>query len=70
MEGRTGNDVMFEKVNKKVLKVETDRLNEVILFFKRKSITERNNLIRIESPWVAEQIGLKKAAHRRKNELR
>ena len=61
---------MFEKVNKKVLKVETDRLNEVILFFKRKSITERNNLIRIESPWMAEQRGLKKAAHRRKNELR
>ena len=37
---------------------------------KSKSITiKTNNLIRTASVWVAERIGLKKAEHRKKNEL-
>ena len=61
---------MFNKVDKKVLKVQTDRVIEVIKYLKSKRITETNNLIRTASVWVAEQIGLYKAEHRNKNEPR
>ena len=67
-EGRTCNGIMFKKVDKKVLKFQTDRVNEVIKYLKSKSITEMNNLIRATSVWVAEQLRLKKAEHRKKNE--
>ena len=70
VEGRIGNGIMFKKVDKKVLKVQTDRVNEAIMYLKSKSITEKNNLIRAASVWVAERIGLKKAEHRKKNEPR
>ena len=69
VEGRTGDGIMFKEVDKKVLKVQTDRVNEAIKYLKSKSITETNNLIRVASVWVAERIGLKKAEHRKKNEL-
>ena len=61
MEGRTGYGIMLKKVNKKVLKVQTDRINELINYLKNKSITETNDLIRAASVWVAGRIGLKKA---------
>ena len=70
VEGTTGDEIMFKKVHKKVLKVHTDRVNEVIKYLKSKSITETNNLIRAANVWVAERIGLKKAKHRKKNEPR
>ena len=70
LEGRTGDDIMFKKVDKKVLKVHTERVNEVIKYLKSKSITETNNLIRAASVWVATQIGLNKAEHRKKNKPR
>ena len=70
VEGRTGDDIMFKKVDKKVLKVQTDTVNEAIKYLKSKSITETNNLIRAASVWVSEQIGSKKAEHRKKNEPR
>ena len=70
VKGRTGDGIMFKKVDKKVLKVQTDRVNDAIKYLKSKSITETNNLIRAASVWVAEQIGLKKAEHRKKNEPR
>ena len=54
VKGRTSDDIMFKKVDKKVLKVQTDRLNEAIKHLKSKSITETNNLIRAASVWVAE----------------
>ena len=69
-EGRTCDGIMFKKVDKKVLRVQTDRVNEAIKYFKSKSITETNNLIRAACVWVAEQLGLKKAEHRKKNEQR
>ena len=68
--GRTGDGIMFKKVDKKVLKVQTDRVNEAIKQLKSKSITETNYLIRAASAWVAERIGLKKAEHRKNNEPR
>ena len=70
VEGRTGKVIMFKKVDKKVLKVQTDRLNEAIKYLKSKSITEINNLNRAATVWMAEQIGLKKAEHRERNEPR
>ena len=70
VEGGTGDGIMFKKVDKKVLKVQTDRVNEVIKYLKSKSITDTNNLIRAASVCVAERIGLKKADHRKKNEAR
>ena len=60
-EGITGDSIMFKKKVKKVLKVQTNRVNEEIEYLKGKSITERNNLIRAASAGVAERIGLKKA---------
>ncbi|XP_068756065.1 uncharacterized protein [Montipora capricornis] len=69
-EGRTCDGIMFKKVDKKVLRVQTDRVNEGIKYLQSKSITETNNLIRATSVWVAEQLGLKKAEHRKKNEPR
>ena len=69
VEGRTGNSfIMFKKGDKKVLKVQTDRVDEAIKYLKNKNITETNNLIRAASVWVAERIALKKTEHRKKNE--
>ena len=65
-EGKTSNGIMFKKVNKKVLKDQTERVNEAIKYFRSKSITETNNLAQAASVWVAEQIGLKKVVHRKK----
>ena len=70
VEERTGDGIMFRKVNKKVLKVQADRVNEAIKYLKSKSITETNNLIRAASVRVAERIGLNKSEHREKNEPR
>ena len=35
LEGRTGNGIMFKKVDKKVLKVQADRVDEAITYLKR-----------------------------------
>ena len=70
VEGRTGHGIMFKKVNKRAFKVQTGRVNETIKYFKSKSSTETNKLIRAASIWVAERIGLKKAEHRKKNKTR
>ena len=70
VEGRTDDGIMFKNVNKKVLKVQTDRVNDTIKYLKSRNITETNNLIRPSSVWVAERIGLKKTERRKKNEPR
>ena len=66
LEGKTSDGVMFKKVDKKTLKVQTDRVNDAIKYFKSKNITEMNDLIKAGSAWVAEQIGLKKRDYREK----
>ena len=48
-EGRTCDGIMFKKVDRKVLKVQTNRVNEAIKYMKSKSITETNNLIKAAS---------------------
>ena len=70
LEGKTSDGIMFKKVDKKTLKVETDRVNDAIKYFKTKYITETNDLIKAASVWVAEQIGLKKRDYREKSESR
>ena len=57
LEGKESDDIMSKKVDKKTLKVQTDRVNEAIKYFKSKSITEANDLIKAASVWVAKQIG-------------
>ena len=44
VEGRTGDDIMFKKVDKKVLNVQTDRVNKAIKYLKSKSITENKKV--------------------------
>ena len=60
LEGKTSDGIMFKKIDKKTLKVQTDRVNDAIKYFKSKNITEMNDLIKATSAWVAEQIRLKK----------
>ena len=67
LEGKTSGGIMFKKVDKKT-KVQTDRVNDVIKYFKSKSITEMNDLIKAVSVWIAEQIDLKKRDCRKTNE--
>ena len=55
VEGRTSDGIMFKKVDKTVLKIQTDRVNETIKYSKSKNTTETNNLIRAVIVWVAEQ---------------
>ena len=70
LEGKTIDSIMFKKVDKNTLKVQTDRVNYAIKYFKSKSITETNDLIKAASAWVAEHIGLKKRDYREKNKPR
>ena len=46
VEGRTGNGILFKKVEKQILKVQTDKVNEMIKYSKSNSIVEMSNLIR------------------------
>ena len=69
LEGKTSDGIMFNKVDKKTLKVQTDNVNYAIKYFKSKSITETKDLIKAVSVWLAEQIGLKKRDYREKTDL-
>ena len=42
VEGRTGDDIMLRETDKKVLKVQTDRVNEAIRYLKSKSLKTNN----------------------------
>ena len=56
LEGKTSDGIIFKKVDKKTLKVQTDRANDAIKYLKSKSITETSGLIKAASVWVAEQL--------------
>ena len=60
LKGKTSNGIMFKKVDRKTLKVQTNSVNDAIKYFKSKSMTETNDLIKATSVWVPEQIGLKR----------
>ena len=49
---KTSDGIMFKKVDKKTLKLQTDRVNEAIRYFKIKNITETNDLIKSASVCV------------------
>ena len=68
LEGKPSDGIMFKQIDKKTLKVQTDRVNDTIRYFKSKNITETNDLIKAASVWVEEQIGLKKRDKKEKNE--
>ena len=69
LERKTNDGIIFKKVYKKTLKVQTDIVHDTIKYFKSKSITETNDLIKAASVWVAEQIGLRKRGYREKMNL-
>ena len=64
LEGKVSDSIMFKKTEKKRLKVQTDRINDAIKYFKSKNITETNDLIKAANVCVEEQIGLKKRDYR------
>ena len=66
LEGKTSDGIMFKKIDKKTLKVQTDRVSDAIKYFKSKNITESNALIKAAIVSVAEQMGLKKRDYREK----
>ena len=68
LEGKPSDGIMFKQIDKKTLKVQTDRVNDTIRYFKSKNITETNDLIKAASVSVEEQIALKKRDYREKNE--
>ena len=41
LEGKTSDGIMFKKVDKKTLKLRTDRVNEAIKYFKSKKSQKR-----------------------------
>ena len=69
LQEKTSDGIIFKKVDKKTLKVQADRVNDMIKYFKRKSITETNDLIKAASVQVVEQIGLKMRDYRKKMNL-
>ena len=70
MEEKESDSIMLKKVDIKTLKVQTDRVNDAIKYFKSKNIAEANDLIKPASVWVVEQIGLKKKDYRENSEPR
>ena len=50
VEGKTSDGIMFKKVDKKVLKAQTDKVNKVIKYLKS-NLIKTNNLIRAASVW-------------------
>ena len=66
--GKTSEGLMFKKIDRKTIKNKTEKVNSAIRFLKTSNITQTNNLIRAASVWVAEELGLKKIAHKKKGE--
>ena len=54
-------------IDKNTLNAQTDRVNDAIIYFKSKKLTETNDLIKAASVWVAEQIGLKSDCREKTN---
>ena len=60
LEGGTSDGILFNKVNKRSLRAQTERVNSLVKFVKTKNITETKKLINAASVWVVDQLGLKK----------
>ena len=57
---RKADGISFKKVDTKILKRTTAKVNRVIELIETKNISQTNNLIKAASVWVADQLGLKK----------
>ena len=57
---RNADGISFKKIDMKILKQTTAKLNRVIEMIETKNITQTNNLIKVAGVWVADQLGLKK----------
>ena len=58
--GERCDGIAFKRVERKQLKIVTERANRVIKCIDTKDITETNNLIVATSVWIAKEFGLKK----------
>ena len=67
-EGKTTEGIMFKKVDKKMLRHATEKVNLAIKFIDTSKTAQTNDLIRAASVWVAEELGLKRIAWREKNQ--
>ena len=66
---KTSDEMMFKKMEKKVLKVQTGKVIEATKYLKSKRIAKTINLIRAASVLKAERMRWKKAEYRkRKNQ--
>ena len=57
---RNTDGISFKKIDVKILKQTTAKVNWVIELIETKNITQTNNLIKAAGVWVADQLGLKK----------
>jgi len=57
---RNTDGISFKKIDVKILKQTTAKVNRVIELIETKNITQTNNLIKAAGVWVADQLGLKK----------
>ena len=67
-EKKTAEGLFFKKVDKSRLKIQVQKVNQVIHNIPTRNITETNDLIRAATVWVAEQLGIKKVEFREKRE--
>ena len=58
--GERCDGIAFKRVERKKLKMITERANRVIKYINTKNVTEMNNLIVATSVWIAKELGLKK----------
>ena len=57
---RNADGISFKKIDMKILKQTTAKVNRVIEMIETKNITQTNNLIKAAGVWVADQLGMKK----------
>ena len=65
---RNADGISFKKVDTKILKRTTAKVNRVIDLIETKNISHTNNPIKAASVWVADQLGLKKYKGEKKND--
>lgn len=67
-EDKTVDGICFKNIDKHRLKVQMNKVNDVIKFVNTNNVTETNRLIRAAAVWTSEQLGLKKKEFREKKD--
>ena len=70
IERKTSDAILFKKVGKKSLRIQTERVNSAIRFVKTNKITGKNDIINATIVWVAQHMGLKKLRINQRKEPR